>query len=427
MLTIVTGGLLVMMLAGVPIAFALLLAGVAGLLTTTGFGPLAPLLSDAVYDTVSSYALLTIPMFVLMSEYLAASGMARDIIHASDRWLGRLPGGMGIACVLASSLLAAVIGSSTASAAAMSRAAYPGMRKLGYSDAFSTGIIAIAGTLAIMIPPSIVLVIYGIITEVSVGKLLVAGILPGLLTAVGYGLVIFGWALLKPDAAPRGLPFQLGPALRASVSVWPVLVLMVLVMGALYAGIATANEVGAVGAVAALALVFGMRRLDGKGAKVALANTMQTTCMVVSIIFGAVVFGYFLTSTQFTQNVLAAVSHSGMPSWAVLLLVVGIYLVLGMFLDQIAILVLTVPVTFPLITALGYDGVWFGIIVTKTVEIGLVTPPLGLNVFITSKVTGVPLPKAFVGVLPFIIIELVLLALLIVFPQISLLLPSMMK
>ncbi|MFC7296527.1 TRAP transporter large permease [Marinobacter aromaticivorans] len=391
-----------------------------------GFGSIGSLLSEILLDTASSYVLLTIPMFILMAEFLAVSGLTRDIIRSSDRWLGRLPGGLGVACVAASAVMAAVVGSSTASAASMARAAFPGMKKMGYSDSLSTGIIAIAGTLAIMLPPSIVLVVYGIVTELSIGRLLVAGIVPGLLTAAGYAAVIVGWALVFPKSAPRGVPFNFRSALRGSVEMWPILLLIVVVMSALYSGMATATEVGAVGALGAAAIIFVMRRMNREGTSAAIANTVRTTAMIISIILAAHVFGYYLTWTQVTQDLVQAVADSGLSPWLVLLLVLAVYLVLGMFLDQLAILVLTLPVSFPLMTSLGFDGIWFGIIVTKTVEIGLVTPPLGLNVLITSSVTTVPLKKAFAGVAPFIAIELLLLGILIAFPQLSLMLVESM-
>lgn len=428
MLTTAVVLLLVTLLAlGVPIAFSMAIAGTVGLFFGAGWQHVAGILGEVVYVTVSNYVLLTIPMFILMSEFLAISGVARDLVNASNLWLGRLHGGLAMACITAGALLAAVVGSSSASAATMSRAAFPDMRRLGYKDSFSLGVISIAGTLAILIPPSLALIIYGVLTEESIGKLLIAGIIPGILTAFGYIVTIFIMVRRNPSLAPRSTSFDLGAALRASRPIWPVVLLMLIVMGTLYSGVATPTEVGAIGALAAMLIPLLQGRLGAAGIVTALRRTVKTTVMIMMIITGAMIFGYFMAFVGLTQGVITALSQSALTPWTIMLLVIAIYLVLGMFLDQFAILVLTIPLTYALITKLGFDGIWFGIIVTKTVEIGLVSPPVGLNVFITSSITGVPLREAFTGVLPFIVTELVVTAILLAFPEISLFLPHLMK
>ena len=421
------GVLLGLLILEVPIAFAMMIAATTGLYLTGGLPFVASYLADVYHSVSASYVFLTIPMYVLMAQFMAQSGMARDVIRASDLWLGRLRGGLGVACVMASAFMAAIIGSSTASAATMSAAAYPSMREVGYDARVSVGVIAISGTLAIMIPPSIVLIIYGILTELSVGKLLVAGLVPGLLTALGYiiAILLIGWR--RPEAMPAQPHFDAGAAVRALRPVWPVLLLMVLVVGGLYGGIATPTEIGAVGAAGALAITVLMRRLGVHAFADAVADTLSTTVMIVTIVIGAMMFGYFLTLTQATQSLFAAIQDAGLAPWMVIAVLVLIYLVLGMFMDQIAILVLTVPVTYALISQLGYDGIWYGIVITKTVEIGLVTPPLGLNVFVTSGITGVSVADCFRGVAPFLLVEFVVLGLLLAFPEISLFLPNLMS
>ena len=421
------GVLLGLLILEVPIAFAMMIAATTGLYLTGGLPFVASYLADVYHSVSASYVFLTIPMYVLMAQYMAQSGMARDVIRASDLWLGRLRGGLGVACVMASAFMAAIIGSSTASAATMSAAAYPSMREVGYDARVSVGVIAISGTLAIMIPPSIVLIIYGILTELSVGKLLVAGLVPGLLTALGYiiAILLIGWR--RPEAMPAQPHFDAGAAVRALGPVWPVLLLMVLVVGGLYGGIATPTEIGAVGAAGALAITVLMRRLGVHAFADAVADTLSTTVMIVTIVIGAMMFGYFLTLTQATQSLFAAIQDAGLAPWMVIAVLVLIYLVLGMFMDQIAILVLTVPVTYALISQLGYDGIWYGIVITKTVEIGLVTPPLGLNVFVTSGITGVSVADCFRGVAPFVLVEFVVLGLLLAFPEVSLVLPNLMS
>ncbi len=411
---------------GMPVALAMLVAGMLGLLMILDVGGIGDLMAGTFYETTASYVLLTVPMFILMSEYMAASGIARDVIRAADKWAGRLPGGLGIACVLASSLLAAVVGSSTASAATMSTAAYPNMKELGYKPGFAVGIIAIAGTLSIMIPPSVILIIYGILTEQSIGRLLIAGLIPGLLTAAGYVAVIVAYAIKNPQAAPRAEHFDFKGAVRSLGTIWPVMLLMAIVIFSLYGGLATTTEIGAIGAAGALLIVFLLGRFGLTGLFLSGRNTLRTVVMIFAILIGAHVFGYFMAYSEATQQSIELIMNSGLSPWAVLLIIVAVYLILGMFLDQIAILVLTVPLTFPIVMALGFDPIWYGIIITKTVEIGLVSPPMGLNVFISSNITRVPLSESFKGVAPFLAIEFVILGALLAFPAISTFLPSMM-
>lgn len=419
--------LLLLIALGMPIAFALAVAGSVGLYFFAGLPVVAGIFEEVAYAVPANYVLLTIPMFVLMSEYLSVSNVARDLVDSCDEWLGRLRGGLGFACVAAGALMAAVIGSSTAAAATMSTAAYPNMKRLGYQEGFAVGVIAIAGTLSILIPPSIVLIIYGVLTEESIGKLLIAGIVPGILTAVGYVVTISLMVRWRPELAPRNASFDLKRAMHSLRTTWAVVLLMVIVIGSLYSGIVTPTEVGAIGAASALVIISIMRRVNRERFVTALRNTARTTVMILLIIIGAIIFGYFMTYTQLTQNVVEGLANSGMTPWTILLMVLAIYLVLGMFLDQFAILVLTVPITYALVTQLGFDGIWFGIIITKTVEIGLVSPPLGLNVFISSNITGVPLRKAFIGVLPFIVTEVVVMGLLLAFPELTLYLPNLMR
>lgn len=426
-LVIGIGGLILLLVLGMPIGFALATSGALGLAAHMGADIVGPLMADSFFEHSSSYLLLTIPMFVLMSEYLSASGIARDIVDSSYRWVGRLPGGLGIACVGAGAVMAAVIGSSTASAATMSTAAFPNMKRLKYHPRVAAGIIAISGTLAVMIPPSVILVIYGILTEQSIGRLLIAGIVPGLLTMLGYILVMATIAVRKPHLAPRAPSFDFKAAMRSVLPVWPIMLLIAVVIGSLYGGVATPTEIGAVGSLFALVIVVLLRRLNGGTFRGAMENTLRTYMMIIMIILGAMVFGYFMTYTQVTQDLVRSVTDSDLPPWAIMGLLLLVYLALGCFLDQIAILVLTVPLTFPIVSSLGFDGIWYGIVITKTVEIGLITPPLGLNVYVTSSVTGVKLSEAFRGVMPFLVMELILLLILVLWPDLTLWLPSQMK
>jgi C4-dicarboxylate transporter DctM subunit len=344
-------------------------------------------------------------------------------------------GGLAMACVLAGAVLASASGSSTASVASIASAAFPTMKRLGYDERFAVGTMAIAGTLAIMIPPSIAFIVYGIITEESIGKLFMAGLVPGLLTAVGYIITIALVVRVRPGWAPDPQLMKregFGPdsnqpgELSQSGRIWPVMLLVVLVLGALYTGVATPTEIGALGASGALILTCLLRRLSWDGLTTALGKTLRTTSMIIVIIFGALLFGYFLTYTRVTSAMLAWIAAAELSPYVVLLAIVGIYLVLGMFMDQFAIIVLTVPITYAVLTGLGFDGIWLGIVIVKTAEIGLVSPPLGLNIYIASGATGVSTRQGFAGVTPFILAELVILAIIIAFPSLSLFLPTLM-
>jgi C4-dicarboxylate transporter, DctM subunit len=413
--------LLGLILLGIPVGYALGLAGLGSLLMLVPLPMIHGLVGQVVHHTVANYVILTIPMFVLISETLAASGIAADLMLACNRLMRRVRGGLAMACVLAGSILAAASGSSTASVATLSRAAFPTMRRLGYDDGLSIATISMAGTLAIMIPPSIAFVVYGIITEESIGRLFMAGMVPGLITGVGYILTIMLALRLRPELAPQ-IVTRAKEALETTADeprgrVWPVVLLVVLIMGALYTGVATPTEVGALGALGAVVISAVLGRIGPRRFVTAVANTLRTSAMIVTIIFGALLFGYFMSLTQATDAMLEWIKASGLSPMTVLLLVVVIYLFLGMIMDQFAIIVLTVPISYALITGLGFDGIWFGVLIVKTAEIGLVTPPLGLNIFIASAITGVPTGKGFRGTVLFLVAELILLGLIIAFPE----------
>jgi C4-dicarboxylate transporter, DctM subunit len=425
------GLLLLLIVLGVPVGFALGVAGALSLTMVANTTVVAGLLGQVVHHTAANYVLLTIPMFVLMSELLGAGGIAQDLMIARNQPLRRVRGGLAMACVLAGAVLAAASGSSTASVATIAGSAFPTMRALGYHRGFSVGTISIAGTLAIMIPPSIAFVVYGIMTEESIGRLFMAGMIPGLLTALGYVVTIAFCVWRRPDLVPDVVRGKAEAATRQEVQqsgrVWPVVLLVVLVLGCLYGGVATPTEVGALGAFGALVISVMLGRLTPSGFKQAVGNTVRTTSMIVTIIFGALLFGYFMSYTQVTTAMLEWIADANLSRYVVLLLVVVFYLILGMFMDQFAIIVLTVPITYTLMTGLGFDGLWFGVLIVKTAEIGLVTPPMGLNIFIASAATGVSTKEGFAGVTPFVVTEIVILILLIIFPDIALFLPDLLQ
>jgi tripartite ATP-independent transporter DctM subunit len=418
--------LMALLFMGVPIAFALGIAGAVGIYSVIGFTGMMTQLSGTAYRSVAHSTLAAIPLFILMAEFMNSGGIARDVFDAARKIVGRLPGGLSIATVCASAGFGAVSGSSTAAAGTLASISLPEFKRLGYSLPAATGVVAVAGTLAVMIPPSIAFIIYGVMTETSIGKLLIAGIVPGLLTTLAYVIAILIWAKTKPETLPRGDRWPLREKVRALRGVSGFAVIVFVVFVSLYGGIATATEVAAIGASSTLVYLLATRRFSRAGFANALARTMRISAMMLFIVVGAMIFGYYLTISRAPQDLIAWIAESGLSPLEILALILLIYIVLGCMMDQIAILLITLPMTFPLVTSLGYDPIWFGVVVVKLVEIGLVTPPLGMNVFVVSATTGVPVGAVFRGTAYLLVFEAITLALLLAFPVFSLWLPSMM-
>ncbi len=426
-----TAGTVVLLFAllavGVPVGFALGIAGAVGLLAIGGPGMVLGILGTTSLSATASYELITVPMFLLMAEFVILSGVANDLFRSASIWVGRVPGGLGIATAIAGAGFGAISGSSTASAATLSATTIPEMIKQGYEPKMACGVVAISGTLAMLIPPSIALVLYGIIANVSVGKLLVGGIIPGILVTVTIALTVLALVLLDPRRAPLGRSYTLREKVGSLRVAGPMIVLFTAVTGVIYLGIATPTEAAGIGAFGAFVLALKAGAINWRSLREALVNSAGTACMIFMIILGAKVFGYFLALTQTTQQLVAAVGALGLPAWLVLVFILCIYLFLGCIMDQIAILILTVPIVLPVIIALGYDPVWFGVIVVVLAEVGMVTPPVGLNVFVVARYTGRPIEEIFRGVWPHVCAHLVLIALLVAFPAIILWLPAHMN
>lgn len=419
--------LLLFLFVGMPVGFAMGVAGIIGLFLEGGPDAVLSIMSNAPFRTAANFSLTTVPMFILMAEIVSRANIVREVFIAAEKWLGRVSGGLAMATIFASAGMGAMSGSSTASAACMSAIAVPEMRKAGYSLTVSTGIVAVAGTLAVMIPPSIPMVIYGIATETSIGKLLIAGILPGLLTALVYCLGIIFWNKVSPGVMPRGQAYSWPEKFASLRPLWAFVILGSVVIVVLYAGVATPTEAAAIGAFGALVISAATRRINLKGLYEAALQTAKITTMIFTIIIGAMVCGYFFTLTQATQKVINYIGQSQIPAWAIMGCIVVLYLILGCIMDQIAILLLTLPLTFPLVTGLGFDPIWFGVIVTKLNEIGLVTPPVGLNAYVVSATVKAPLDQVFRGTGVMLAMEVVTLGLLLSFPIIATWLPSFMK
>jgi C4-dicarboxylate transporter, DctM subunit len=419
--------LFVLMMLRVPVGMAMGLVGVTGYSWIVGPGPALKLVGQTSLRTVTDYTFGVIPMFMLMGAFVSASGLSREMFKAADAFLGHLRGGLGIATVVACGGFAAICGSSVATAATFSTVAYPEMRRFGYPQSFSTGVIAAGGTLGAMLPPSTVLAVYAILTQQDIGKLFMAGVLPGLLAMLMYVLTIALIVRVRPRFLPAGQAKPWRERVLAMRLVWAPLVLFVFVIGGLYGGFFTPTEAGGVGASGAFLLGVLRRKLNRANTREALLQATRTAAAVFTVLIGALLFGYFLTITQTPQKLTEFLTGLGVGRYGVLALIMVMYLVLGCLMDAMAMIILTVPIIFPVVTALGFDPIWFGVIIVMTVELGLIHPPVGMNVFvIKSVVKDVSFTTIFKGVLPFVATDMVRLVILIAFPMIALWLPSRM-
>ncbi len=419
--------LFTLMLLRVPVGMAMGLVGVCGYSYIVGTGPALKLIGQTSMRTVTDYTFGVIPMFMLMGAFVSVSGVSRELFRAANAFIGHLRGGLGVATVVAWGGFAAICGSSVATAATFSSVAYPEMRRFGYPQSFSTGVIAAGGTLGAMLPPSTVLAVYAILTQQDIGKLFMAGIIPGILAMLMYVLTIFIIVQVRPDWLPRGEQKTWPERLSGLKDVWAPLVLFVFVIGGLYGGFFTPTEAGGVGATGAFLLGVLRGKLDRAGILTALLSATRTAAAVFTVLIGALIFGYFLTVTQVPQNLTAFLSELGLGRYGVLALIMVMYLILGCLMDAMAMIILTVPIVFPIIVQLGFDPIWFGIIIVMTVELGLIHPPVGMNVFvIKSVVHDVSFMTIFKGVIPFVLTDLLRLVILIAFPMIALWLPGRM-
>ncbi len=419
--------LFALMLLRVPVGMAMGLVGVTGFGYLVGGGPALKMVGQTSIRTVTDYNFAVVPMFLLMGSFASTSGMSRELFRGANAFMGHLRGGLGIATIAACGGFAAICGSSVATAATFSRVAYPEMRRFGYPQSFSTGVIAAGGTLGIMIPPSTVFAVYGLITEQDVGKLFIAGVLPGALAISMYMITISIIGALRPGFLPAGKRASWPERLVALKEIWATLLLFIVVIGSIYGGLATATEAAGVGAAGAFLIGIARRRLSGPDIRRSLLEATRTTAAVFTVLIGALLFGYFLTVTQTPQKVTAFLTGLGLGRYGVLALIMLLYLVLGCLMDALAMIILTVPIIFPVIIALGFDPIWFGVLIVMTVELGLIHPPVGMNIFvIKSVVEDVRISTIFYGVLPFIVTDILRLIILIAFPIIALYLPSQM-
>ncbi|NKJ08608.1 MULTISPECIES: TRAP transporter permease [unclassified Rhizobium] len=417
--------LFALMLLRVPVGMAMGLVGVTGFGLLAGFGPALKLIGQTSMRTVTDYTFGVIPMFLLMGAFVSNSGMSRELFRAANTLIGHLKGGLGLATILACGGFAAISGSSVATAATFSTVAYPEMRRLKYPDSFAAGTIAAGGTLGAMFPPSTVLVVYGIMTEQDISKLFMAGLIPGIIAVLMYMTTIVILGAVRPNLLPAAAKSSWSERFQAIKDIWAPLALFLFVIGGLYGGLFTPTEAGGVGAGGAFIIGVLRRKLGRRQILMSLLQATRTAAAVFTVLIGALIFGYFLTITGTPQKVTAFLTGLGLNPYGVLLLILLMYIVLGCLMDAMAMIILTVPIVYPVILSLGFDPIWFAVIIVMTVELGLIHPPVGMNVFvIKSVVPELSFSKIFKGVAPFIVTDLVRLALLIAFPILATWLPS---
>ncbi len=420
--------LVLALVGGVPIAVALAGAGMFGIYLVTGdFHKVMGIISLAPFSSVADYALSTIPMFILMAYFSASSGLARDLYTAAANWLSHIRGGLAMATVFACGIFGAMSGASVAAASVMSNIAMPEMRRHGYSDELAAGAIGVGATLDILIPPSIAMVIYGVATQTSIGKLLVAGVVPGIVVGILLMVMVYIWVLVSPSHAPTTYRVPYKERWASVRRIWPSLLLILLVLVLLYTGIATPTEVGAFGAFLAAVIGAALGRLSWADAVHAVKETVRTSAMIFLILIGATIFSYYMALSRIPTEVVTVVTEMHLNRWVVVSGIVVAYFVISMFMDEIPLLLLTLQLTFPLIVSLGFDPVWFGVLSMMMVAMGLVFPPVGLIAFIVSATAGVDLMKVYKGTSILMIALVITTVLLMIFPQIALWLPQTMR
>lgn len=420
--------LVVLLLLGMPIAFMMMFVGFLGIWYLTSLDAALPIVAKTLYGVAAHYPYTIIPLFILMGGFASTAGITRELYETFDKWFRRLPGGLGVATIAACAGFAAVSGSSVAAAAAMGNVALPEMRRFGYSPRLATGVVAAGGTLSFLIPPSLGFVVYGMLTEQSIGKLLISGIFPGIILAGAYGFVVVFWAKLRPEVAPAS-PQRVGfgEKILALRGVWETFLVFFLVMGGIYLGFINPTEAGAIGAFALLVIVVLKRRLTWGAAVAALLEAARISIMVLFLVAGATVFSYFLALSTIPASVSGWIAGLEVSRYVILAIIISIYFFLGCFLDAVSMMVLTLPVIFPVILALHFHPIWFGVVAILMMEAGLITPPVGLNVYTLAGVArDVPMAEIFKGAVPFLVAILLTSVILTAFPKIVLYLPSLM-
>ncbi|MCF8087071.1 MAG: TRAP transporter large permease [Desulfotignum sp.] len=424
--------MILMFLTRMPVAFVMATVGFVGFSIVISTDAGLVLLSRNIYETFDSYDLTTIPLFILMGQLGFNSGISKRLYNAGYRFLGNIRGGLAMATVTACTAFGAVCGSSPATAATMATVGLPEMKRYNYNDELATGCVASGGGIGMIMPPSVVLIIYGILTEQSIGALFVAGIFPALLVTLLFILCIYIRCRISPEQGPKGEHFSWPQKMRSLLGLVETLIVFVLVIGGIFIGLFTPTEAAAIGAFGVLLIAMIRRQITWQGFVKSLMETLRTSCMVLMLIAGAVIFGKFLAVTRIPFEIAGWVSGLAISPVLVLGVILLIYFFGGCFMDALAFVTLTVPIFFPVVMELGYDPIWFGIIIVMVTEMGVITPPVGINVYVVYGVAknvlddGVPLEKIFKGIFPFLIAVIVGVLILIIFPQIIMYLPNLM-
>lgn len=412
----------------VPLAFAMGLVGFVGLGLMRGWAASAASAAQVVYETGFAYTLSVVPLFILMGNFVARAGLAHELFRAANAFVGHVRGGLAHATVIACAGFGAICGSSIATAATMSKVAYPSMKKLGYADYLSTAVIASGGTLGIMIPPSTIMVIYGIVTETHIGKLFAAGVLPGLLCAALMMAAVAWITWRDPGAGPQGERTPWPERWRALRGIWGVLLLVVVVLGGIYGGVFTATEGAGIGASGAFFFALARRALNGRVLFEILVESARTTAMLFTILIAAMIFAGFVNFTTMPGDLKDAIVQLGLPPVAIVGAMMLTYVLLGTIMEELSMVLLTIPVFFPIVMQLGFDPVWFGVLIVMVVQIGLISPPVGMNLFVLGALLEhVALTQIFRGVWLFVAALVVALAVVLELPSIALLLPGFMR
>jgi len=412
--------LFVFFLMGLEIGFSMALAGFIGFAAIVNVNAALNLVAKDIYSVFSSYGFTVIPMFVLMGQLGASGGIARNLYDSAYRFIGHIPGGLAIGTVAAATAFKAICGSSPATAATFATIAVPEMDRYGYDRRLSCGTVATVGTLGILIPPSVVLIIYGVLTETSIGRLFLAGIIPGLMVAFSFVVTLLGWSLINPTLGPKGEKSTWRARFASVPPVIWVLLVFLLVVGGLMKGFFTPTEAGSVGTFAVLLLTLAKKDMDLKRFINSVADTLRIACMVIMLIAGATILGHFFAVTRTPYMVATWLESLQVDRTIIMLIIIGVYLIGGSFIEDLAFLILATPIFLPVVLKLGYDPVWFGIIISLVTMIGVILPPMAINAFVVSGVTKEPISTVYSGIYPYVVGMSVCLLILLFFPQISL-------
>ncbi|MCL1911387.1 MAG: TRAP transporter large permease [Leptospirales bacterium] len=420
--------LFILIFSRMPIGFLMAIIGIAGFAAIRTGNAALSLLAKDFFSVFSSHELTVIPLFVLMGQVSFHSGISSRLFDAAYKFIGHLPGGLAIAAVGACAAFSAVCGSTTATAATMAAATLPEMKRYNYKPNLATGVVAAGGSLGILIPPSVILMVYGILTEQSIGKLFLAGIIPGAILVLLFVSAILIWAGINPSLGPAGPKATWKERFKSLQGVIETLLIFILVLGGLFSGFFTPTEAGAIGAFTTIIIAAARKMLTWEKFVTSLFETTRTTCMIMVIVAGATIFGHFLAVSRIPYDIASWVSAMNMPPTLIMFMIVLIYIIGGCFIDSLALIMLTVPIFYPLVSHLGFDPIWFGVLIAMVTQIGVLTPPVGVSVYVVSGIArNVPLEVIFKGVVPFIVALLIGVLLIMVFPKTVLFLPQMIR